>query len=152
MRNHRNPNKTSPSSEIVNALARELLLQPWFLPFRITRAILSLLPPNYRRRMHDYFDDYGCLRCGQSDVIYQSNGMCRKCVMAVVHRLRVCEMRRSKERTARRYGKDFMAKAKQARRLLSGIRKSAGIMNRPSRKSVKLRSPVLDAFDRYEER
>jgi ribosomal protein S14 len=148
MRNHRSPSKSSSS---LKAVPSELLLEPWFLPFKATRVILSSLPPNYRRRLRDVFDDYGCLRCGRSDVVYASNGMCRQCLMLVVHRLRTCAMRRSKERTARRYGKEFMAKATQARKLLSDIRRDFGSIDRPARQSVKLRNPVLDAFDRYQE-
>jgi len=137
-------------SKATRTILHELLFQPWFLPFKITRAILSLLPPDYRRRMHDYFDDYGCMRCGRSDVIYRSNGMCVVCMQVVFNRLQVSAMRRLKDRTSRRYGKEFVAKANQARKLLRGLYGRAGVLPRTSTRSVKLKSPVLDTFDRFE--
>ena len=74
------------------------MFQPWFLPFRIARAISSLLPADYRKRMRDCFDDYGCMRCGRLEVPYQSNGMCSRCVENVTRRIKNSAARRTKER------------------------------------------------------
>jgi hypothetical protein len=128
----------------------DLLLQPWFLTKKTTRAIRSLLPPDFRQRLHDYFDDFGCLRCGRDNLIYRSNGMCGACFMLVFNRLQASARRRLKERPSRQYGPDFVAKADRARNLLRGLHGRAGpAPARPSTKSVKLSSPVIGAFDRY---
>lgn len=55
------------------------LLQPWFLPREISRAIVRLLPPDYVSRMKWMFDDYGCFHCHRKDVPYEGNGLCRRC-------------------------------------------------------------------------
>ena len=128
----------------------ELVLQPWFLPARISRKIQWLLPPDFRQRLHDYFVDFGCLRCDRKDVSYKSNGMCRKCLMLVFNRLQRAEGRRSMTRLHRRYGHEFVAKAREAQQLLRGIpRRGIAAPNRPQFKTVRLGSPVIDAFDRY---
>jgi hypothetical protein len=70
---------------------RELLdatfLQPWFLPQSTALAIRRLLPPEHRHRMRFYFDDYGCLKCGKTNVTYGSNGLCKLCMQQVKLRL-----------------------------------------------------------------
>lgn len=130
----------------------ELALQPWFLPARISRKVRWLLPPDFRQRLRDYFIDYGCMRCDRKDVSYKSNGMCRKCLMLVFDRLQRSEVRRSATRLQRRYGHEFVAKAKEAQKLLRGIsRHGIAAPRRPQIKAVRLGSPVIDAFDRYSE-
>lgn len=130
----------------------ELLFQPWFLPKRAAISIRWLVPPDYRRRMHDYFDDYGCMRCSRLDAPYKSNGMCRACVETVFGRLRSCATRRLNQRLPRRYGKEFIAKARLARKLLRGLSHhvTAGSKH-PRIKSVQLGNPVIDTFDGFQE-
>jgi DNA-directed RNA polymerase subunit RPC12/RpoP len=125
----------------------ELLLQPWFLPKPIARKIRSLLPPNFRKRLRDMFEDYGCLRCGRKHLPYQSNGMCRKCMMDVFHRIRTSANRRLKGRLAESYGKDFIAKEQGARRLLDEFSRVAGKRRKRVTKVIDLGSPVAAAFE-----
>jgi hypothetical protein len=71
----------------------ELALEPWFLPRGSRLAINALIPPGYRNKMRDYFDDYGCMRC-EEDGIYDANGMCVHCHHLVRRRLKACLTRR----------------------------------------------------------
>lgn len=59
-------------------IAEEVLLQPWFLPQKISFKIHGMVPPTYWRKMRHVFDDYGCLICG-SDSEYHSCGLCSNC-------------------------------------------------------------------------
>ena len=68
--------KTTAASHA--ALAEKVLLQPWFLPRRVTFAIHGLVPVDFWKKMRNVFDDYGCLICGAGSN-YHSNGMCRSC-------------------------------------------------------------------------
>src|SRR5271156_6233645 len=81
------PRRKRPKKCQTKLEAGELLFQPWFLSWRTARTITSLVPADYRKRMRDYFDDYGCMRCGRLDVPYQSNAMCRTCMATVRGRL-----------------------------------------------------------------
>jgi hypothetical protein len=38
-------------------------------------------------KMRYYFDDYGCLRCGKSNVIYRANGLSEGCTVVVRRRI-----------------------------------------------------------------
>src|SRR5580698_9206124 len=84
MRRYRNDTRTS--SEKLPSLAREsyeklvesVLLQPWFLPRRVSFAIHRLVPKDFWRKMRYVFDDYGCLICG-TEAGYHSNGLCHQC-------------------------------------------------------------------------
>jgi hypothetical protein len=120
----------------------ELLFQPWFLTKRVADKIRHLLPPDYRKRMHDYFDDYGCMRCARSDTLYRSNGMCGRCMMGIYRRLGYSATRRSKDRLPRRYGKEFMAKAQSARKLLRGFSHPETIPKRRGTQSVRIATPI----------
>jgi hypothetical protein len=64
-------------------LLDEIFLQPWFLPRDTAFAIKRILPAGYRHRMKFYFDDYGCLKCGNRDVSYGSNALCKSCMQEV---------------------------------------------------------------------
>ena len=67
-------------------LVDQVLLQPWFLPPRVARAIHGLVPPDFYRKMRYFFDDYGCMICGVG-VGYHSNGMCRPCRSNIENKL-----------------------------------------------------------------
>jgi len=125
----------------------DLLLQPWFLSKAIARKMQSLLPPNFRQRLRDMFDDYGCLRCGRKHLPYQSNGMCRKCKMDVFHRIRTSANRRLTGRLAESYGKDFIAKEQGARKLLHEFSRVATTRRKRVTKVIDLGSPVAAAFE-----
>lgn len=128
--------------------AEDLLLQPWFLPTRTARLIKNLLPPDFRQRLRDYFDDYGCLRCRRRKVPYQSNGMCRRCAIGVFHRMYASANRRLKERLPRRYGREFVEKEYSAHKLLRGlVARARKARKPPSAKLVHLGNPIAAAFE-----
>jgi len=71
-------------SQSVNSMTKDdkkllddIFLQPWFLPQQTAFAIKRILPPEHRHRMKFYFDDYGCLKCGKTDLQYGSNALCK---------------------------------------------------------------------------
>jgi hypothetical protein len=68
-------------------LDNEIFLQPWYLSRETFLAIRELLPSAQLLKMRYYFDDYGCLKCGKSDSIYSSNGMCARCAIVVRSRV-----------------------------------------------------------------
>jgi len=72
----------------------ELFLQPWFLPKPTYLALRRLLPSSHLLKMHYYFEDYGCLKCGTRDGLYASNGMCHGCSVVVRSRVVLCLTRR----------------------------------------------------------
>jgi hypothetical protein len=126
---------------------QELVLQPWFMPKRVSRIIWSLVPPDYRKRLHDYFDDYGCMRCSRLDASYKSNAMCRSCYMKVFNRLQQSINRRSPDRLPRRYGKEIVCKAAQARRLLAEFSRKGSTSSKTRRfRSVRLSSPIVETY------
>jgi hypothetical protein len=57
----------------------ELFLQPWFLSRPVSEKIKGLLPSSQFQKMRYYFDDYGCLKCGERNCLYGANGMCERC-------------------------------------------------------------------------
>jgi hypothetical protein len=69
----------SPTRAEAGSPEDELFLQPWFLSRPIYEAVRCLLPPSQMQKMRYYFDDYGCLKCGNLDALYFSNGLCRGC-------------------------------------------------------------------------
>lgn len=79
--------RTSTSAQRIGSPEDELFLQPWFLPKHTYAAVRRLLPASQMLKMRYYFEDYGCLRCGDLRALYCSNGLCRKC--SVVVRARV---------------------------------------------------------------
>jgi hypothetical protein len=64
-------------------LLDDIFLQPWFLPRDVAFAIKRILPPEHRHRMRFYFDDYGCMKCGKTNVTYGSNALCKLCMQQV---------------------------------------------------------------------
>lgn len=69
------------------AAQQDILLQPWFLSQSISSAVRRLIPHQFEARMHWYFDDYGCIRCGRKNVLYSANGLCTDCRALVKRRL-----------------------------------------------------------------
>jgi hypothetical protein len=72
----------------------EVFLQPWFLPKEVYLEIRRLLPNIHLSKMRYYFEDYGCLRCGESGNLYGSNGLCERCSVVIRGRLARCLKRR----------------------------------------------------------
>jgi hypothetical protein len=115
----RNGRSNRLSRSVKSPNADDFVLQPWFLPNRISLSIRKLLPPNYRRRMRDFFDDYGCMVCRRRDLLHKSNGMCRSCAMNIQKKIWRSAIRRKKGRARGRLALGLLSYARQARRLLA---------------------------------
>ena len=72
----------------------ELFMQPWFLPKATYLKIKKLLPSSQLTKMRYYFEDYGCLKCGSSQALYGSNGMCAECSIVIRARVATCLKKR----------------------------------------------------------
>jgi hypothetical protein len=81
--------KASPR-ERVGELLDEVFLQPWFLDNQTARSIRRLIPEPFFHKMRFYFEDWGCLLCGDKNNEHFSNGMCRVCVNRIRQRLLGC--------------------------------------------------------------
>ncbi len=81
-----------PKTKIV--IDEELFLQPWFVAKATHDAIRRLLPSAQLLRMVYYFEDWGCLRCGRSNVLYRANGMCKVCSIVIRGRVVLALARR----------------------------------------------------------
>jgi hypothetical protein len=126
--------------------ADELLFQPWFLSAEITQAIRVLIPPGYQRKMRDYFDRYGCIRCERENAVYQANGFCRLCHNMIRIRIRKCIQRRlegSQQIVAPRV---FVGASNKARKLLQGISHGHREAKRLPRNQDIPQNPALDAY------
>lgn len=67
------------------------LVLPWFLSRKTHRKVHELLPQIYRKRLHKYFQLYGCIRCQRKNRLYYSNGLCRNCSSLLSARLHRCD-------------------------------------------------------------
>lgn len=103
----------------------EIFLQPWFVPKPVYAAIRRLLPGAHLAKMRYYFDDHGCMRCGETNRLYGSNGLYERCT--VLLRYRVV---RSLERRLKQVGigseipshtQDFDDRAQTAQRILKDV-------------------------------
>jgi hypothetical protein len=72
----------------------ELFLQPWFVPKQTYLAMRRLLPSSQLSKMRYYFQDYGCLKCGNRHALYASNGLCKRCSIIVRARIVLALKRR----------------------------------------------------------
>ena len=97
---------------------------PWFLSRDVVRKIDALVPYYYHMRFRFYFDRYGCVRCGRSDVEYCCGGLCIACNGLINDRLK-----RTDRALKRRYGSDqetpcasFLKRLSSARELLADLR------------------------------
>jgi len=126
-------------------MAEKVLLQPWFLPQRITFAIHALVPPDFWNKMRYYFDDYGCMIC-EKESGYRSNGMCHSCYCKTRQRLLLSVKRRLESHPRMRLDMELFRQEKLAKKLLGRFARSRG----PSRRSRidirRLNNPVYDAL------
>jgi ribosomal protein L40E len=137
-RKHRSKNKDD-----------EALLLPWFLTRRATMAIRSNVPKHYQRRMRNYFDDYGCLRCGIRNGTHSGNGLCRRCSGTVLTRLKRSYERRVRPQRSH-YAKDLLSKAHVAKALLKNLLHAKGPGSMRSRiKTSSSQNPALEVFSAY---
>jgi hypothetical protein len=89
------------------------------------RKIEALLPTYYHMRFRFYFDRYGCVRCGRTNVIYCCSGLCVPCQGLINDRLK-----RSDRAMKKQYGMDpdvpcalFLKRMTSAQELLKDLRK-----------------------------
>lgn len=101
-------------------LLDDIFLQPWFLPQQTAFAIKRILPPEHRHKMRFYFDDYGCLKCGKTDVPYGSNALCKLCMQQVKLRLFFAIKRRWTAASPENIPRTFQRMA-DAQRLLADL-------------------------------
>lgn len=136
------PRRCPPKPPAIKKGFEDVLLGPWFLGKKVFGSIRHLLPHNYWRRMSYFFEDYGCLRCGRKDLHYGANGMCRKCVWWVKHRVAKSmrkRMEKPPEIQQERKEKLYAFKRKKANALLVGlVPKRPGLQR--ARKALKSRS------------
>jgi hypothetical protein len=90
-------NPAGGQSQALAILYDEVFMQPWFIPKPIYLAIRRLLPNIHLMKMRHYFDDYGCLRCGESDAVYGSSGFCYSCNVIVRSRVLAALKKRLKK-------------------------------------------------------
>ena len=96
MRSHRlAPGSPKGSGEPVDIpMDDQVFMLPWYLPKEIYLAVRSVLPNIHIAKMRYYFDDYGCIRCERTDVLYKTNGLCEQCNAIVRWRLTTCLKKR----------------------------------------------------------
>jgi hypothetical protein len=99
----------------------DIFLQPWFLSVETAHAIRNLIPAAHHHKMLAYFEDYGCLKCGKSDVRYASNGMCNSCVQSVKLKL-LFAIKRRWHRSEPAIPSRTFNRVTQARELLADLR------------------------------
>ena len=89
--------KTTAEEQALTLLLDEVFMQPWFLPKPIYLAVRRFIPNIHLMKLRHYFDDYGCLRCGNDDALYGSCGLCHPCNVVVRSRLMMCMKKRLKK-------------------------------------------------------
>lgn len=119
-------------------LLDDIFLQPWFLPRETAFAIKRILPPEHRHKMKFYFDDYGCLKCGEKDAPYGSNALCKRCMQQVKLKLFFAIKRRWTAASPENLPRTFKRMA-DAQRLLKDLLEHPA--SRRSRGSQKRRGP-----------
>lgn len=75
----------------------EIFLQPWYIPRDVYLEIRRVLPNIHLAKMRYYFEDYGCLKCGDRKALYGSNGLCERCSVLIRGRVARCLERRLKK-------------------------------------------------------
>lgn len=129
----------------------DVLLQPWFLPRRTADAIRGIVTASFYRKMHYYFDDYGCMLCGKESE-YCSNGMCRDCYKRVLFRLKHSLMRRRERKPRMRLDLILFRQQKLAKTLLKGLAPVQKVpRERLTLKAYRTLNPVYEAFSAHHE-
>jgi hypothetical protein len=87
--------------QLAEALAQKdgILIEPFFRPRRIAEEIRRLQIVPERKKWSIYYDKWGCLRCGTNSRQHASHGMCLRCTVQIIQRLKeiVRELRGEKE-------------------------------------------------------
>jgi hypothetical protein len=132
--------------EKVSALpSDELLLQPWFLTSQRARAIRALIPADYRRKMGYFFDDHGCMICGEGTV-HRAHGMCENCVSRVKRQIKQSVKRRLQGKSRPRFDLG-LRQAKLAKRLLGRFSRGGRAVSQRRRiETAQSNNPVDEAL------
>jgi hypothetical protein len=109
-----NPGRSLKTSRSV---ADKVLFEPWFLPARVGFAILAIVPPDFRRKMRYFFEDYGCMIC-KKGAKHHSNGMCRPCRQNIQNKLEKSIKRRLRSKSNQRLDLELFRQEKLAKTLL----------------------------------
>jgi hypothetical protein len=92
---------TIVQQQLAEALAQKdgILIEPFFRERRIAEEIRRLQFVPERKKWSIYYDKWGCLRCGTNRRQHTSHGMCLRCNVQIVRRLKeiVRELRGEKE-------------------------------------------------------
>ena len=87
--------------QLAEALAQKdgILVEPFFRTRRIAEEIQRLQVVPERKKWAAYYEKWNCLRCGTNSRPHASHGMCSRCTVQIVHRLKeiVRELRGEKE-------------------------------------------------------
>jgi hypothetical protein len=96
---------------------------PLFLTFKLRKAIEQLLPVMHHQRLHQYFDNYGCLRCSRNNVLYGANGFCMGCTNMIGKRMRKVdkELRARTPALPPELEENYLRPYNSARRLLADL-------------------------------
>lgn len=129
----------------------DILLQPWFLPKRVADAIRGIVPAAFHSKMRYYFEDYGCMICGQ-ETIHHSNGMCHTCYRKVLSRVRSSVKRRACRKPDKRLDLVIFRQQKLARSLLKGlVPKKKSPTEKLTLQMYRPSNPVYEAFSAHHE-
>lgn len=88
---------------------------------------MRLIPRIYISRMHWFFEDYGCLRCGRKNVEYGANCLCQPCRLYTRRLLVTCMKRRLRKlKSVNICGPEspetaYVSRAKLAEKLLADL-------------------------------
>jgi hypothetical protein len=97
MKRRRNTSRNSiPIGFDPDSTRGDIFLQPWFIPKDIYLEIRRLLPSVHLAKMRYYFEDFGCLKCGERKKLYGSNGFCEGCGVLIRGRVKRSLERRLK--------------------------------------------------------
>ncbi len=87
--------------QVAEALVQKdgMLFEPWFRARRVAEEIRRLQVVPERKKWAAYYDKWGCLRCGTNSRPHASHGMCSRCNVQIVQRLKeiMRELRGEKE-------------------------------------------------------
>jgi hypothetical protein len=76
------------TSEDLDQLTPDTIMEPWFLDKQTESAIAQLVPLSKRRKWIYFFLDHGCLRCARKDRKHHCLGLCKRCYLWINYHLR----------------------------------------------------------------
>jgi hypothetical protein len=139
--------RTHPNSVFRSCpkLVEKILMQPWFLPRRVSVAIHKMVPVDFYRKMRYVFDHYGCLICG-TDSGCHSNGMRRNRHKRTCKKILLSLRRPGRHGGKPRLDLELFRQQKLARKLLSRLIAEGQNAPRRPHHGIKQNNPVCEAF------